>query len=320
MNRFTMLACLTACALVTSFVPVAHAQPDPRSPDGVRVRVEGVDGAIRVSVDETFTFQTPEEALRWIESRAAAWTSPPDLTVQADGEAAGSLRGIIDRIAKLDWKGTTLSLPAKHLAEIERIGTQIEKEKVIHFGTFLSAYYEEQFGKDYAAPMWKDLQRALREKRVFLATNLMLSLPIRKDAQGNDTWFADLPEDARLSEDCLRNWMEMALSKDISIETRRILVDNLARINERRAMEFCLLVLTREGDPVWLRGTGIRAFSRIRDRNEILLGKHSMTLIPPKEDEEGRRILSEAAAKARTWWAAAKASWPPQVLPSSRER
>lgn len=290
-----------------------------QTPSRVKLQIREENGKILATVEQAHEFESVDAALAWLEAQAKQWKGKPDLTLGVDmAPDEIDLPGLYKQLlAAVPGRGTKLEIPSYHLEKMKEVGPYFDNKKVLHFGNWLSAFYVKEFGADAGQKMWEDLHRALDEYRPYLAANLILSLPNKTTPKGKRTWFADLPEAKPLPEKLLRQWMRMALDKDLGIETRRVFVDNLAKVNDRRTIEFCLHVAGLEGEPLWLRGTGIRALTRMRWADEILSGQRMvMVLVPSKDDEEGKKRHATNVAACVEWWRGAKKDWPKQVLPS----
>ena len=285
-------------------------QDSEGSPPTLRIRLRDGEGALEVEVTQTRRFADLDAFLAWLEDQ------------QGDGRVIieagkhveyGSIAKLFEAVRSHGISDIELALADAHEAYLDRVRQRMEEEPFLQ-GTWLEEYYRREFGEQAPALMWRDLDRAMREGRFWLALNLMENLPNVHGPDGTKMYYGANPTKATIAEEGLRNYLqELALPEDGS-RTGQMAVDPLARIVEKRAVEFLLDYASQEHFSMWERQSAIRALRRITSYDEVMGGMGNTNwLISPNDDEATRRMHEESVAELREWWRTAKADYPAQV-------
>ncbi|MBL8900690.1 MAG: hypothetical protein JNM84_23865 [Planctomycetes bacterium] len=248
------------------------------------------------------------------------------LIVQCDGEAPFEL--VREAVAALGaspgWK-LELAAEARHKDYLGRVGMQLEREKMLGFDGWMRPHYETTFGAGAPAmeAMWRDAERSLLAGQPFLAMNLFTSLPRLLVGEGAKSEYVQRPAKFALSGDALRRYLQ-AIDAELAAGREhgaKMLLDELGFLADARAAAYLLARVQDESWPFWVRCAAMRTLHRVRVYDEVVKSGIPQFWIAPYQDTPAaREELRNGLEILTSWWNAAQASAPEQVLPATKEK
>ena len=284
-------------------------------PPSTRIHVRKEGDALKLTVYREHRFSSERELLDWMQGRTGAPKDEP-IVLQVDQDTKlGATYSLLEALTKLGFTKIELAVPESHETYIQAVGEGAESKKMVSFGGWLHDYYVKEFGEKALHFMWKDLNRALLEKKSYLALNLMFSLPHRVNASGKELFYAKPAPGITLDDQALKNYLALILGDPKKI-SRKMLVDELATINARRAVQFLIDYVADEKNPFYPRSAAIRTLQRLRFfERAVRSHQPNYFMMYHKDTVEMREQVRKDLAAIREWWKGARARFPKQLFP-----
>lgn len=296
------IAALLVFSLALSFPLSAQ------SPPGKEILIDMQDdGSFEVSLKQKFETRGALET--WLRSLSKG---EAEFVVRAPKELKHSkLVEVLDFLAKNGAEKVTVAMRKSEVSKtLDDVARRLEEKKLLVFGKWLPSFYSKEHGEDYRAPMWKDLMRALGERRPYLSANLIYHMPRVIDGAGKDSPFIYMPGET-IPGRSLLGLLKMVANPKVGGEAKNILIRSIGILNERRGVKFLTDLMNNEKAEFRVRSEATRALGYLRGHKKI----RQMTwgiLIPLEANEAGLKHFQESQSSLNAWFEEIKHTLPRQ--------